>query len=197
MDIETIIYIAIFILFSLFSGKKKADKNKRGRKYEEEYEEEDTSLEDEIRRMAERMTGKETQEQKPAEPEYKTQETKKEEYTSPYKTYDRKTNYDRDVEPIEKIPTEPVTDYSVNDIDKLREYNERLKKMRYEEKVENYEAKSVESLLKGKELHSIMEEEDEEEGKGLMEIIDERFDYSNFDPRKAVIFTEILKRPEY
>jgi hypothetical protein len=192
MDIETIVYIAIFILFSIFSGNK-ANKKKRSQP-EEEYDEPDTSLEDEIRRMAERMTGKRTQEKQP-EPEYRAEEKKKE-YTSPYKTYDRKTNYDRDVEPIERIPTEPVKDYSVSDVESLREYNERIRNQKYEPEVTNLEARSIDSLARGMELHSVMDDK-EEENKSLMEIIDERFDYSNFDPRKAVIFTEILKRPEY
>lgn len=195
MDIETIVYIAILILFSLFSGKKKADKNKRRREAEaEEYDAPETSLEDEIRRMAERMTGQKKEEKKP-EPEYKSQETKKE-YTSPYETYDRKTNYDRDLEPLERIPTEPVTDYSVSDVETLREYNERIRAKKYEANVTNLEKRSIDSLAKGKELHTVMGDE-EEESKSVMEIIDERFDYSNFDPRKAVIFTEILKRPQY
>lgn len=198
MDIETIVYIAIFILFSIFSGNKANKKKKRGGREESEHDSPDTSLEDEIRRMADRMMGKK-EEEKPQPTEYKREEYKplserhKEEEKSPYETYNR--NYDNE-RPLERIPSEPVVDYSENDIETLREYNKRIQAERYKTEVINYEAKSVESLAKGKELHTVMDDEEPEQ-KNVMEIIDERFDYSNFDPRKAVIFTEILKRPQY
>lgn len=196
-DFSTIIYIIAAILFSLFSRKKKADKKRREKEGEEEYDAPEESLEDEIRKMAERMTGKKAEE-KPEptpEPEYKTEEERPQ-YASPYERYDNKTNYDRDIEPLEQIPTKPVTDYSVSDVESLREYNERIKSQKYAANVTNLEARSVDSLAKGKELHTVMDEEDEETSEGIT-TIDDSINASNFDGRKAFIYSEIFKRPEY
>lgn len=195
-DFSTIIYIIIAILFSLFSGKKKADKKRRDSEGEEEYDAPETSLEEEIRKMAERMTGKvETPKEEPTpKPEYKAEE-KRPQYATPYERYDNKTNYDRDVEPLEQIPTEPVTDYSVSDVEALRRYNERIKSQKYEANVTNLEKRSIDSLAKGKELHTVMDEE-EETSEGIV-VIDERIDASNFDARKAFIYSEIFNRPKY
>jgi FtsZ-interacting cell division protein ZipA len=193
-DFSTIIYIIIAILFSIFSGKKKAKKN-APQQDEEEYEEQETSLEDEIRKMAERMTGKtETPKEEP-KPEYKTEE-KRPQYATPYERYDNKTNYDRDIEPLEKIPSEPVTDYSVDDIEALRKYNESLKAQKYATTTTNLESRAIDSLAKGKELHTVMNKKEDEIGKSIT-AIDEKIDASNFDGRKAFIYSEIFKRPEY
>ncbi len=197
MDIENIIYIAIFILFSIFSGKKKADKKKR-QKEEEEADAPDTSpsLEDEIRRMTERLTGKveakkEQEATTPTQPEYKRPQ-----YATPYETDENKINYDRDEEPIERIPTQPITNYGNDDIERLREHNKRLRTKKYEEKeVTNYEYRSIDSLAKGKELHSVMD--DDKETTTVVETLDEYIDFSDFDAREAVVYAEILKRPQY
>lgn len=203
-DFSTIIYIIAAILFSLFSRKKKADKKRREKEGEEEYNNApEESLEDEIRKMAERMTGKKTEEKKPepvstSESDYRTEE-KRPQYASPYERHDNKTNYDRDIEPLEQIPTQPITDYSVSDVESLREYNERIKSQKYAANVTNLEARAIDSLAKGKELHTVMDEENEEneETSEGITAIDDSIDASNFNGRKAFIYSEIFKRPEY
>lgn len=196
---DNLLYLAILIVFSIVSSilnKKKKDR-------EQENSAPDVSLEDEIRRMAERMMGK-IEEEKPQapveynqpEPEKKYKKLADEINGSPYDAYDDDVDYDEDLEPLEQIPTRPVVDYSQNDVEALKKYNETLKNLKYgQTPPTNYEQKSIDSLKAGHELHTVMNTEDIY--KGIENEQETSFDMSDFDARKAIIYTEIFKRPEY
>ncbi len=197
---DNLLYLAILIVFSIVSrilNKKKKDR-------EQENNAPDASLEDEIRRMAERMMGKtEEPKQQPtveyqqAEPEKQYKKLADEVKDSPYDTYDDDVDYDEDLEPLEQIPSRPVVDYSQNDVEALKKYNETLKNLKYGQTAPtNYEQKSIDSLKAGRELHTVMAHT-EDKYKGIETAEEARFDLGDFDARKAIIYAEILKRPEY
>lgn len=195
---DNLLYLAILIVFSIVSSilnKKKKDR-------EQENSAPDVSLEDEIRRMAERMMGK-IEEEKPQapveynqpEPEKKYKKLADEINGSPYDAYDDDVDYDEDLEPLEQIPTRPVVDYSQNDVEALKKYNETLKNLKYgQTPPTNYEQKSIDSLKAGRELHSVMDHTAKDTS-GI-DAIENRF-MDDFDARKAIIYAEIFKRPEY
>lgn len=194
---DNLLYLAILIVFSIVSSilnKKKKDR-------EQKNSDPDVSLEDEIRRMAERMMGK-TEEPKPQPPVEYTQPEPEKNYRkladevkeSPYDTYD--DDYDEEVEPLEQIPTRPVVDYSQNDVEALKKYNETLKNLKYgQTPPTNYEQKSIDSLKAGRELHTVMDHKAKETS--TIEAVEDRFSMDDFDARKAIIYAEIFKRPEY
>lgn len=195
---DNLLYLAILIVFSIVSSilnKKKKDR-------EQENSAPDVSLEDEIRRMAERMMGK-IEEEKPQapveynqpEPEKKYKKLADEINGSPYDTDEDDVDYDEDLEPLEQIPTRSVVDYSQNDVEALKKYNETLKNLKYgQTPPTNYEQKSIDSIKAGRELHSVMDHTAKDTS-GI-DAIENRF-MDDFDARKAIIYAEIFKRPEY
>lgn len=197
---DNLLYLAILIIFSIVSNVlNKKNKEKEAKRPTTTPDE--PSLEDEIRRMAERMMGKQetpTPAPKPVEPEpvkYKTLAEERNE-KSPYDSYEDDVDYDEDLEPIETTAPRKVIDYSQRDIENLRDYNEKLKQQKYTPQVTNYEQKSIDSLKAGHELHSVMEHTATPTNV-VEDTIDERFDFEDFDARKAVLYAEILKRPQY
>lgn len=185
MDIENIIYIAIFILFSLFSGNK-ANKKKREREREQESEAPDSSLEEEIRKMAERMMGKVEEPTPTKQPtEYRSAPQQ-----NSYETYEGE-GYDT-AKPLETVSAPPVINYSQQDIERAERENERFRNGETKVDYRNYEAEVVESLKKGKEKHSVIDRKSVAiTDRDVAETVFE------FDGRKAIIYAEILRRPEY
>lgn len=185
LDLETIFYIIVAGI-SIISGM-------RANKKKKEQENEplpDTSLEEELRRMAERMMGKKEEETTPPT----VTPTQRQETVKPrpfvydtYETIDSDENRQRELEDLETAPYAPVVNYSEMDI---RRREAELAAMTAPE---NYEAKAVEAIQKGKELHTVIDSGRKPENK-----IEQHIDFlSDFDPRKAVIYAEIMKRPEW
>lgn len=184
MDLETILYIAMFILFSVFSGaanRKKKKNEQEGRREENQ----GPTLEEEIRRMQEQILGKRedrrTTEDRPAQNQRPVSR-------SPYETLD---DEEEETQRYKRIERE---DYSLDTIKKTEQQYETYTPPNYKTEMPNYENQSVEALAKGKELHSVM---DKAKPFNRFEKIDEQIGDIEFDARKAIIYSEILRRPEY
>lgn len=184
MDLETILYIAMFILFSVFSGaanRKKKKNEQEGRREESQ----GPTLEEEIRRMQEQILGKRedrtTTEERPAQ-------NRRPVSRSPYETLD---DEEEETQRYKRIERE---DYSLEDVKKAERQYESYTPSSYKTEIPNYESQSVDALGKGKELHSVM---DQTKPFNRFERIDEQIGEIDFDARKAIIYSEILRRPEY
>ncbi|HYG14257.1 MAG TPA: hypothetical protein VEC12_00785 [Bacteroidia bacterium] len=181
MDLETIFYIAMFILFSVFSGAA----NRKKKKNEQENRREDNqgpTLEEEIRKMQEQILGK-------RETQAEAREQQRPISRSPYETLDD------DQEETQRYKRIERENYSLEDIKKVERQYETYTPSSYKTEIANYENQSVDALGRGKEQHSVMD-------KKTFPV--NRFDHSDevaepfdFDARKAFIYSEIFRRPEY
>jgi hypothetical protein len=193
---SSVVSIAIIIILSLISSawKKKNQENSSPSA-------EDTDLEEELRRMAERMMGKKEKEA-PSEtttpPVVETFRSLRDEHreskSSPYETFD---NDEGDVkyEKYNRIPDTTAVDYSERDIKRVAQQQETYKTPTYISYTENYDQRTLESFKKGKELHTVMNTENEKVQ--LHDEVEKHIMFEDFDPRKAIIYAEIMKRPEY
>lgn len=185
LDLETIFYIIIAGI-SIISGMR-ANKKKKA---QETQPEPDTSLEEELRRMAERMMGKKEEETtQPTETPTQRQETVRPRpfVYDTYETIESDENRYRELVDLETAQPMPVVNYSEMDI-RRREAEQAAMAS-----PENYEARAVEALQHGQELHTVVDNRRNKENK----VIDHIDFLSDFDARKAVIYAEIMKRPEW
>lgn len=181
---DNLIYLAILIILSIISSAWKK-KNQ-----EKENAPNDADLEEEIRRMAERFMGK--KEEPRNTPPFETYQPVKPQ-TPSYESYDEYAG-DEKYSRYEEQYTRRV-DYSEEDIKQVEAKHESYKRPEYAMAFDNYDQKSVESMQKGKELHSLMNPDAAKPHEDTK--IEKHVLFEDFDPRKAIIYAEILKRPEY
>jgi hypothetical protein len=178
MDLETIFYIAMFILFSVFSGAANRKKKKKEEKHE------GPTLEEEIRRMQEQILGKRENRNTTAE----QPATERPVSRFPYETMDGEQEETQRYKRVER------ENYSLEDIKRVEHQYETYKPSNYTPLIPNYESQSVDALSRGTELHSVM---DKTQPNKRFARIDEQIGEIDFDARKAIIYSEILRRPEY
>lgn len=182
---DNLIYLAILVILSIISSAWKK-KNQ-----EKENAPNDADLEEEIRRMAERFMGK--REEPRNTPPVETYQPAKP-TTPSYESFDEYAGDERYSRYEEKY-TQRRIDYSEEDIKQVEERHESYKRPEYALPFDNYDQKSIESMQKGKELHSLMHDDDAKTKAG--DKLEKHTLFEDFDPRKAIIYAEILKRPEY